>query len=188
MIEVNLTQNTPEWIKFRHSHIGSSDALCIMGQSPWKSESDLFDEKIGLGIEKETTFFMQRGKDLEPIALQKFEEVIGILMMAKVFIHDEYEWMSASLDGIDFENENMVEIKCPGKKDHQIALDGEIPKKYIPQLQHQLAVMGLNKMYYFSYAIDSFKVIEVYKDESYIENLLNKEKDFWKRVEDFNKK
>ena len=36
-----------EWLKHRKGYIGGSEAACIMGLNPWKSNLDLFREKTG---------------------------------------------------------------------------------------------------------------------------------------------
>lgn len=36
-----------EWLKHRKDYIGGSEAACIMGLNPWKSNLDLFREKTG---------------------------------------------------------------------------------------------------------------------------------------------
>lgn len=68
-----------------------------------------------------------------------------------------------------------MEIKCPGQADHDVAKSGKIPEKYIPHLQHQLAVTSLKLAYYFSF--DGVGVIvEVERNDSYIEQMIDLEK------------
>lgn len=177
-----MEQRTYEWHEFRRSKIGASDAPPIMGVSPWKTAYQLFEEKMEFRTHQINSVQTLRGINLEPEALRKFEELTGYLMSPKVIIHPTIEYMMASLDGLELEGKAIVEIKCPGQKDHQYALDGQVPEKYIPQLQHQLEVSGLQKMYYFSYNVTSWKIIEVYKDENYINNLLKKEKEFFECI------
>lgn len=183
-MEAHLEQRSPEWHEFRRNHIGASCAPAIMGVSPWKDVKQLYNEKTNLlEIPDSSNFAMRRGIELEPLALALFEAETGYLMLPKVLVHPIINFMSASLDGLEIENKAMVEIKCSGKVDHGKALDGEIPEKYIPQLQHQMEVTGLDKMYYMSYVSDSdFKIIEVYKDHDYIAQLLQKEAEFWECV------
>ncbi len=183
-MQIDLEQRSPEWHEFRRNHIGASCAPAIMGVSPWKDVKQLYNEKTN---PQETltssNYAMRRGIELEPQALALFEAETGYLMLPKVLLHPTINFMSASLDGLEIENKAMVEIKCPGKLDHGKALDGEIPEKYIPQLQHQMEVAGLNKMYYMSYVSDSdFKILEVYKDHDYVARLLQKEAEFWECV------
>lgn len=175
-----MEQKTPEWLEFRKSKIGASDAPVIMGVSHWKTPLQLWNEKLSLDSTiTENNPWMQRGIELEPQALAKFEELTGYLMSPKVLLHPNIDWMIASMDGIELEGKAAVEIKCPGKLDHECAMDGQVPEKYIPQLQHQIEVSGLKKIYYFSYSVTSWKILEVSRDEKYIINLLKKEKEFF---------
>src|SRR5689334_6309347 len=139
-----LLQNTSEWLEMRRNKIGASDAPVIMGVSPWKTPFQLWEEKLGIGKEKETTASMRRGIDMEEEARQKFEELTGHIVFPKVMFHPDYEYLMASLDGIDMDHKVAVEIKCPGREDHECAMDGVVPEKYKPQLQHQLEVTGLD--------------------------------------------
>lgn len=183
-MQIDLEQRSTEWHEFRRNHIGGSCAPAIMGVSPWKDVKQLYNEKTN---PQETftssNYAMRRGIELEPQALALFESETGYLMLPKVLVHPSIDYMSASLDGLEIENKAMVEIKCSGKIDHGKVLDGQIPEKYIPQLQHQMEVAGLDKMYYMSYFSDSdFKILEVYKDNDYVTQLLQKEAEFWECV------
>ena len=177
-----MEQRTEEWLEFRKSKIGSSDAPIIMGVSPWKTPLQLWEEKCHSPSNVQINAEMIRGNELEPEALAKFEELTGYLMSPKVLTHESIHWMIASLDGMDIDGKAIVEIKCPGKVDHECAMDGQIPDKYVPQLQHQMEVSGLQKIYYFSYFVTSWKIIEVYKNDDYIKNLLKKEEQFFEFI------
>lgn len=175
---VNLKQNTKEWLQFRRSHICASDAPIIMGVSPYKKLDKLREEKLKC-YESITTSYMQRGKDLEPIALEMFEKETGLIMFPMVGKHEGIEWMAASFDGVSIDRKHIVEIKCPGKKDHELALQGKIPPKYYPQIQHQLCVSDLKMAYYYSFDGDQGIILEVNIDQDYILNMVEKEFDFW---------
>ena len=97
--------------------------------------------------------------------------------------HDEFPWMRASFDGITLDHEVIVEIKCPGMKDHQCALDGKVPEKYIPQLQHQLMVSGCKKLHYFSFDGEEGIILPVERDEEYQSHLLEEEILFWDNIQ-----
>lgn len=178
-----LQQNTEEWLEFRKGKLGGSDAPIIMGVSPWKTPYDLWLEKLGLG-KSYTNEAMQRGHDLEDSARALFEEENNLLVFPKVIVHKEYEWMIASLDGIDIGGEKIVEIKCPGKQDHSQALSGEVPEKYYPQLQHQIEVAGVESAYYFSFDGQKGVTLEVYRDDSYIKNMIEKEREFYECLQE----
>ena len=178
-----LIQNTDDWLEFRKGKVGASDASIIMGVSPWKTQYELWLEKLGLSSTQET-WSMKEGKRREEEARQEFERMTGLVVFPAVLTHPEHEWMIASLDGIDIEHENIVELKCPGNDDHQQALSGSIPDKYIPQLQHQLAVTGLKKAYYFSYHGKHGVIVEVYRDDAYIKNMIEKEQEFYQCLQE----
>lgn len=175
---VKIKQGTPEWKQFRRIHLGASDAPIIMNVSPWMSPLKLYEEKV-FGFEQEENPYMGRGKELEPIALETFENETGLIMFPMVFKHDSISWMSASYDGITIDRTAILEIKCPGKKDHELALNGKIPPKYIPQLQHQIYMSGLDVAYYYSFNGEKGVSIEVPRDQAYIDILLEKEFEFW---------
>lgn len=181
---MNIVQNTQEWLDFRKNKIGASDAPIIMGISPYKTPYQLWREKVGIDNGEEETFAMRRGKNLEEKAREKFEEETGLLVFPKVVTHSEYDWMIASLDGMDIDEKNIVEIKCPCKEDHLLAKQGKVPGKYYPQIQHQLAVTGLEKAFYYSFDGENGVSIEVRRDEEYIQELIDYELDFLKCMEE----
>lgn len=176
--------NRAEWLEKRRQRIGASDAPVIMGVSPWKTPYQLWQEKLGLSTDKEPSTAMLRGLDLEEKALKAFEKLSGLDMIAQQErAHSTYTWMWATLDGIDISGKNAVEIKCPGQTDHQSAVDGHIPEKYIPQLQHQMAVADLERIFYFSFDGENGIVLEAFRDDAYIKELINAEQRFWDCVE-----
>lgn len=176
---IALEQNTEEWLEFRKTKIGSSDAPIIMEESPWKTPQQLWEEKMGLKESSYENAAMQRGKQLEAQARKAFELETGLVVWPNVLIHPEHEFIIASLDGITMDGQAAVEIKCPGEKTHQMALNGEIPRYYQIQMQHQLAVTGLQEMFYYSYDGQSGVSLKVQRDDALIETLLEKEQEFF---------
>lgn len=179
-----MIPQSPEWHDWRRNGIGGSDAPIIMGVSPYDTTLyDLWQEKA-LGITKKVMNpGMRRGINLEEKARQAFEEMTGIIVMPDCVVHEEHKWLRASLDGIDYTRQHMVEIKCPNKKDHALALEGKIPDHYFPQCQHQMLVTGLESMYYFSFDGEKGTVSKLERDQEYIEKkLLPSEQEFWNLV------
>ena len=181
-----LEQQTEAWLKDRRNHLGASDAPVIMEVSPWSTPLQLWEEKVGVRGSKVKTAAMQHGLDTEEEARKKFEEITDIYVIPQVVKHPTKKWMMASLDGMDIERNNIVEIKCPRNVvDHEIARAKEVPNKYYPQLQHQMFVCELDKAYYFSYRNKEGLVVEVKRDEDYLKKLLEKEELFWECVQSF---
>jgi putative phage-type endonuclease len=172
-----------EFVASRKNYIGASDAPALMGVSPWKSKYQLWEDKLGLAPEQEDNWAMKRGRDLEPLACETYMLHTGNIVEPKMVIHPEIPYMMANFDGISEDHSVAVEIKCPGEKDHSVAKQGIVPEKYMPQLQHQMEVVGLEKLHYFSYRDGDTALIEVKRDESYIKKLLVEERKFWSCVE-----
>ncbi len=177
---MNNLDNSPET---RRNFIGSSDAPAIMEVSPWDTPFTCWEKKVGLRQSIAPNSAMQLGIDLEEEARQEFERQTGLIVFPARFFHPEHSWMCATLDGIDLERKHMVEIKCPGKEDHECAMDGVIPEKYIPQVMHQMIVLNLSCAFYFSWTPESSKIIEVNLDQYYCNTLLQKEISFWEHVQ-----
>lgn len=193
---INLHQNTPEWLDFRRNKIGASDCPIIMGVSPFLTPLALWEQKLGLRSSQEKTAAMIRGSDLESEALNLFNRQGGYKLAPKVLLSTTHSWMMASFDGIEVSDETIeifnhpkviyaVEIKCPGKKDHEKAMSGLIPDKYFPQLQHQMLVAGLSGMWYFSYNEESSNSIYIQADKKYQEKMLEKEIEFYRCMKEF---
>lgn len=180
MIKVELEQGSEEWIAFRRNHIGASDAGIIMGVG-FRTAYALWDEKVN-GTKTFINDAMQRGTDLEPEARRIFEAKMGRAFPPAVVKHDEISWIAASLDGICEETREILEIKTPNKKDHAEALNGRVPEKYWPQVQHQLFVTGYEWGYYVSFDGKEIAMVEFQRDDEYIARLLVKEEAFWNRV------
>lgn len=180
---IRLKQNSPQWKEWRKNGLGASDAPIIMEKSPWLTPYQLYLEKT-----TDQSFFQenratQKGRSLEEKARKSAEEKLNQIFTPKCYQHQKYPWMFASLDGISMDGE-VLEIKCPykpedPKSDHQLALQGKIPEKYYPQLQHQLEVAGVKKGYYYSFDGENGELVPFERDEDFIKELIEKEKVFW---------
>ena len=173
----SILQGTPEWLAMRREFVGSSDCAAILGVSPWTTIGQLLDCKLGLRPQQEDNEYMKYGRETEPEARRAFEEFKGVSVYPKVV--QGLEFQLASLDGISMDGQTIVEIKCPGAKDHAIALKGQIPEKYIPQLQHILSVTGAKEIFYWSYKDGLGTMVALARDEDYILRLVAKEKAFY---------
>ena len=180
-----MEQNTHAWLELRKNKIGASDAPVIMGESPWKTPYQLWQLKLGLKEDAPMNQYMKRGHDLEPKAREAYNKYTNSNVEPKVMIKPDKTWMMASLDGYDAQKNCAVEIKCPGQKDHAIAAKGQVPKHYYAQLQHQLEVLNLNVLHYFSFSEENFHLVEVERDDRYIANMLKEEENFWQCMVSF---
>lgn len=176
---LDYKQGSPEWLAMRRQAIGASDAAIVQGISPYQTRYGLWETKV-LGKNQAETSAMTFGKQNEEPARQLFESLSGITMFGdRTYAHDTRNWQIASLDGISLEQDTIVEIKCANSEDHQLAVEGEVPSKYMPQVQHQLAVTDLQYGFYFSYHKDNGVIVEVKRDDKFLEDLLHAEEEFY---------
>jgi len=186
--KVKMEQRTTNWLDWRKAGLGASDAPIVMGVSPWSTPHQLWEQKTGRLIKDFSNWATQRGNDMEPRARAHLELKLGLDFPAILSEHPKLSFMRASLDGWNEEKKIVLEIKCPGKDDHEKAKNGEVPEKYYPQLQHQLFVTGASLAYYYSYTEDENKngigyLVEVEPNKEYIAELLDKMMKFWKCVQ-----
>ncbi len=179
------SQNTVEWELMRKNMIGASDAPVIMEVSPYRTPYQLWQEKLDLIPGREKTPGMVRGHALEDKARRKVEDLLDTLFLPQVKFHPSIPWMMASLDGVDPDGKEIVEIKCPNKHDHEMAVNGIIPEKYMPQLQHQMEVSQVDFMYYFSFNGNEGALLKLYRNNDYIKKMISKEKEFWECMQSF---
>lgn len=176
--DLNVTQN-------RHKYVGGSDVPTIIGINSYKSQYELAKEKIGLTInEFKGNEYTQYGNVLEPQIREYINEVNETAFQEDTFI-DEERWIRSNVDGIDYDENLLLEIKTHGKNP-KIAV-------YEAQMQlymHQSGVeTGWLAMYErptdFDVEFDSerltIKVIE--RDEKKINQILDAIETFWIRCE-----
>jgi len=181
---INFEQGSDEWKKWRKSKITASEIAIILGESKWSTPHELWKNKVGFSSDSKDNWAMKRGRDLEPIVRDWFNFEKDARFMPEVLNHSEIHWAAASLDGIDreFDGGCVLEIKCPGREDHETAKSGKIPKHYYPQLQWQLFVANLEKSYYVSFFDDDYQIVEVLFDPDYIAMILPKVAEFYRCV------
>lgn len=178
-----MEQTGDDWHSFRRGGIGSSDAPIIMGVSPWSTLHKLWEVKTGRFVEEEKGFILEKGNQMEPIARAQYELQYGVDMPPRVIQNPSVEWLRASLDGYSEDGRVVLEIKMAGAKDHEGVLEGRVPDKYYPQVQHQLMVTGAQRVDYCSLYDSKIAVVQVLPDDKYIEQLLKAEYEFWQLVQ-----
>ena len=182
MKRINLEQRSPSWHSWRKGIIAASEAASVLGISPYQSPYRLWQRKLGLIKEEETNYAMERGIALEQDAIDLFVSEYNINMESACVESDTYNFLGASLDGISECGKYLLEVKCNGKKNHEMAKNGRIPDHYIAQIQHQLLVTGAEKCFYYSYDGESGVCIEVFPNADFVMNYLPKVRGFWKCI------
>ena len=178
-----LHQNTPEWHRWRLQGIGSSDAPVIMGDAAFKTARMLWSIKTARAGEGAPGLAARRGHEMERLARLTYELQMGVQMEPLCLVHDQLEWMRASVDGLSFDGSTVLEIKCPiNERDRMAAQQGQVPVHYYAQLQHELEVARATEGHYWSFDGRSGVLVRMNPDREYIKRLIDAEAAFWKRV------
>jgi len=174
------------WLEERRKGLGSSDAAAVCGLSPYRTPLHVYLDKLGLAEYPETDA-MRWGLKLEDVIATAYVEATdNPLQVPKpaILTHPALEWMKATPDRIAVDR--LVELKTSRTHD-QWGREGtdEIPEGYLLQVQHQMAVVGIDLC---DVAVliggSDFRVYTVPANHALQERLIAIEEDFWRRVEE----
>src|SRR5690606_29601149 len=148
LIKPHEIQGTDEWKEWRRSRGGASEVAALMGCSPWfpRTPYELWLVKTGRAEVPENDA-MRYGSQHEAAARAAAEVAYGAAFEPQTV---EKGRISASLDGITFDGETILEIKVPSsgiKSETWKAVDAEkrVPDHYWWQVQQQLYCSGALK-------------------------------------------
>ena len=176
---LNLNQGSEEWKEWRKSVVTATDAPIIVGASPYKTPHFLYMQKKGLIPPDMENDCMKRGSLLEPEARHFYESEKLCVMEPVVVIHDEHDFLAASLDGLSSDRSVILEIKCNGKANHNLAKKGEICELHKWQMQHQMMVCDVSRCDYLSFDGSKGVIISYKRDEVMIKRLMKASFDFF---------
>lgn len=157
----DIEQGSLEWFEIKYRKIGGtlskglfvdSDTLFIDLLSQYLEEFEPVDSFENAD--------MERGKDLEPYALEYISTYTGINFGTTGWLQSkESKLLGISPDGISDCEEYSVEIKCLSRKIHtEIIYNNETPKEKIPQIVHYFTVNPkLKKHWFIAFRPESIK-------------------------------
>ena len=178
---LHFEQGSKEWLEWRHTGIGASDASTVMGDNRFESPEELLYAKKNKIIEPPNEA-MKKGTRLEPIARDLYIEKTGIKVIPLCLQDKKDPWIIASMDGITKDFTHIVEIKC-GQSAYWQANKGIVPDYYYGQLQHQMMITGLKEVDYWCYWPDQKPILQnVKRDETYIKSMYKREKEFIRKL------
>lgn len=189
-----IQDKEPErWMELRTTGIGGSDAGAILGLNKYASPLTVYMQKKNIeGFTGNAS--TEWGHILENPIRQKASEELGIeiCMVPGMYTSKEYPFMNANLDGICHANHPVTiggetvegfgghEIKTSATGDG--FTEDEIPDSYYCQVQHYMAVTGLEWFILTVFFLNTKKgkhyVIRKNNDFIY-SRLIPAEKDFW---------
>jgi predicted phage-related endonuclease len=108
------------FIKVRRDGFGGSDSSVLLGVNPYKTREELIQEKISTTVSEEERAIGQKvavrkGKDLEPLIIEKFQRVFKMPTLKPVDMYrfKEYPYLTMNFDGVTGSPEQYIptEIK-----------------------------------------------------------------------------
>lgn len=162
-----------EWEKGRGKYIGGSDCACIIGESPWKTNVRLWEEKTGRVIPTDISkspvvkFGVDSEAFLRGLFANEHPEYDVSYEENNSWMNDRYPWARASLDGWtqNGSHRGILEIKTADVVSHQQRQKWEgnnLPQNYFCQVLFYMAVTEADYADVFAYLrhydIDGTKV------------------------------
>ena len=150
-----IPRNREEWLQERKKGLGASDAGTIIGVNKWKTNVDLWREKVGLREPEDISHksYVQYGHDAEPhlralFALDHPELRVTYESPYKMIFSDELPFIFATPDGeleeLSTGRKGGLEIKTTEIMNPRQWAEwkGRIPDQYFAQVCHQFLATG----------------------------------------------
>ena len=144
-------QGSPEWLQERCGKVTASRIADLMAKtkSGWSASranyaSQLICERLtGCVAPSFTNAAMIHGTETEPEARRAYEFFVDRDVQQVGFVlHPTINMAGASPDGL-VGDDGLLELKCPNSATHiETLLLGQIPDKYMKQMQFQMACTG----------------------------------------------
>ena len=179
-----FVQGTPEWVDARRAGIGASEIPIIAGESPYRSALELWAEKTGRVKpvpDAETAELFELGHLMEPVLLEIYERRTGRhpKRVRRMLAHPDVPWALASLDA-----QAPVRRAVEAKWSNAARWHGDgIPDDVLMQVQWQLFVTGWDVADVVALVGRAARVVEVPRDQGWIDDLYRLAAAFWERVE-----
>lgn len=187
IISFSEGQSGEEWLNWRKNGIGASDISVIMGSNPYCTPRKLWNIKCGFESEPEINAAMAHGIRTEDIARQWINEHYQLNLKPVCLEDDEKSFFRASLDGFDFDQKVLVEIKCPisEKVLDQARLNQVIPDYWYDQVQWQIMMSNPLKamIALWDFRHNCCICVDLFGNSTRIENMRTKGAHFWHHVQ-----
>lgn len=177
-----LNLDKREWLKYRKSGIGGSDAGAVCGLNPYRTAMQVYQDKVSEEIEEMDNEAMRQGREFEDYVAKRFMEATGkkVRRANAMFYNEEYPFMLADVDRMVVGENAGLECKTASPYMADKWKDGNIPLSYQIQCYHYMAVCNADA-WYLAVVIygREFKYYKIERDEAVIADLIQIEKAFW---------
>ncbi len=173
MIIHDVEQNTDEWMKIRGGKFTAStfaDLFAKPSTSTYKNAINkvVFERITGELPESFSNKWMERGKELEPQAIETYE-LSTFNKVHRVGFIERSEWVGCSPDGL-IGTDGMIQVKCPASSTLiEYMMSQKVPDDYMIQMQGEIwvAERKWSKFYVYHPKLKPL-IIHVERDEKII--------------------
>ncbi len=142
-----------EWLEARRCGITGTDIAAIVGLNPYRKVYDVFLDKLGLADDMVDTPYMKRGRRMEPILAEDYEEATGLKTVKVGLVrHAQCDFVLGTPDRLVVNGAGQIlhglEIKTAGYRQQPYWGPPEtdiIPDQYLLQCQWYMLASGLDK-------------------------------------------
>lgn len=179
----NIEQRSDDWFNARLGKVTASRLADVLSTIKTGESASRRNYRIELVCERLTqkkadgftNVHIERGIELEPIAISSYEALQGVFVEPVGFvIHPTILMSGASPDGL-VGDDGLMEVKCPTPANHlETLLSKKAPSKYIPQMQWQMACTGRKWCDFVSYCAEfgntehALFITRVMRDDDFI--------------------
>ena len=150
-VEMKKCKNRESWLKNRTKYLGGSDAACILGLNPYRSNLDLYREKIGLVAPPDLSgnaaveYGTKAEEHIRALFQLDHQEYTVEYVENNSWHNSKYPFAAASLDGTlvdESGRKGILEIKTAiiSNKAHAELWNNRIPDNYYCQTLHYFMV------------------------------------------------
>ena len=174
---------TKEQLAERLGYLGGSDAAGVLGLSRWATPLSVWAEKTGqIPMRELDSEAAELGTELEDYVARRFMKKTGktVHRVNETIFHPKYPFLAANLDRRVVGEKAILECKTASAWKAREWDGEEIPREYIIQAMHYLAVTGAERIYVavlIGNQSFQWKVIE--RDEKALSEMVSKEVTFW---------
>jgi len=190
-----LEQRTKEWTELRKGSIGGTRVKSAFAKNNLPLIDELIAERHSDHIEENfVNEAMQRGIDLEPIAIAEFEDRQDLKVESFGLVtNDKLPGCHLSPDGLILDGANIpmagVEVKCPSTKKHvEYIRTNRVPAEYKYQVYHYFAMAETIETMYFVSFDPRFEIRPIHIVTIHREDIKDDLKDFETGLTKFIKK
>lgn len=170
------------WLQLRKTGLGGSDAGAVCGLNPYISPMNVFLDKCSDEICETDNEAMRQGRDLEEYVARRFMEATGLKVHRSNMMYRsrEYPFMIADVDRLVIGEDAGLECKTASAYNADKWKDGAVPKHYLMQCYHYMAVTG-RKAWYIAVVVlgQGFTYEKITWDDRIIQDLVQIERHFW---------